>query len=120
MATQEDDPRFKGRKVISVSGDGGLGQYLAEVTTAVKYNMDITHILLSNGQLGKISKEQRAAQMDVWQTDLHNPNFADFVNSCGGYGIRAEKQEELDDAIKKAIKHKGFSLVEAIADPLLV
>ena len=120
VATQEDDPRFKGRKVISVSGDGGLGQYLAEVTTAVKYNMDITHILLSNGQLGKISKEQRAAQMDVWQTDLHNPNFADFVNSCGGYGIRAEKQEELDDAIKKAIKHKGFSLVEAIADPLLV
>lgn len=28
-ATQEDDPRFAGRKVISVSGDGGLGQYLA-------------------------------------------------------------------------------------------
>jgi len=120
VATQEKDPRFKGRKVISISGDGGLGQYLAEVTTAVKYNMDITHILLSNGELGKISKEQRAAQLDVWQTDLHNPNFADFVNSCGGRGIRVEKQEDLDDAIEKAIKHKGFSLVEAIADPLLI
>lgn len=120
VATQEDDPNFKGRKVISVSGDGGLGQYLAEVTTAVKYDMNITHILLSNGELGKISKEQRAAQLDVWQTDLQNPGFADFVNSCGGLGIRVEQKAELAAAMKKALAHKGFSLVEIRTDPLLV
>ncbi|MDH3730281.1 MAG: thiamine pyrophosphate-binding protein, partial [Acidimicrobiia bacterium] len=33
------------RKVVSVSGDGGLGQYLADYTTAVKYGMNITHIV---------------------------------------------------------------------------
>ena len=27
-ATQEDDPRFAGRQVVSVSGDGGFGQYM--------------------------------------------------------------------------------------------
>ena len=58
-ATQEDDPRFSGRPVVSVSGDGGFGQYMAEILTAVKYNMNITHILLSNNELGKISKEQK-------------------------------------------------------------
>lgn len=42
-ATQEDDPRFHGRPVVSISGDGGFGQYLAEVTTAVKYGMNITY-----------------------------------------------------------------------------
>ena len=47
-ATQEDDPRFTGREVVSVSGDGGFGQYMAELTTAVKYGMDITHVLLNN------------------------------------------------------------------------
>ncbi|NNC40240.1 MAG: thiamine pyrophosphate-binding protein, partial [Acidimicrobiia bacterium] len=31
--------RGTGRKVISVSGDGGFGQYLADFTTAVKYRM---------------------------------------------------------------------------------
>lgn len=41
-ATQEDGP-YKGRKVISVSGDGGFGQYAMEFTTAVKYGMNITH-----------------------------------------------------------------------------
>ena len=50
------------RKVVSVSGDGGFGQYLADFTTAVKYNMDITQVLLNNSQLGKISKEQRAGE----------------------------------------------------------
>jgi len=77
-ATQEEDPLFKGRKVISVSGDGGFGQYLAELNTAVKYGMDITHILLNNNELGKISKEQRAGDWDVWQTSLHNPDFAEY------------------------------------------
>ncbi|MGI9645570.1 MAG: thiamine pyrophosphate-binding protein, partial [Ilumatobacteraceae bacterium] len=59
------------RPVVSVSGDGGFGQYAMEVTTAVKYGMNITHVLLNNGELGKISKEQRAANWEVWQTSLH-------------------------------------------------
>ncbi len=47
------------RPIIAVTGDGGFGQYLAELTTAVKHNMDITHVLLNNSMLGKITKEQR-------------------------------------------------------------
>ena len=39
----------------------------------------ITHVLLNNAQLGKISKEQRAAEWDVWQTSLHNPDFAEYA-----------------------------------------
>ena len=64
------------RPILAVTGDGGFGQYLAELTTAVKYGMNITHVLLDNSSLGKISKEQRAAHFAVWQTSLHNPDFA--------------------------------------------
>lgn len=119
-ATQEDDPKFKGRKVVSVSGDGGFGQYLAEVTTAVKYGMNITHILLHNKELGKISKEQRAGNWEVWQTSLHNPNFADYVKSCGGLGVRVKNKKELPVALESCLGHKGFSLVEIMADPELI
>ena len=48
------------RPVVAVTGDGGFGQYLAEVTTAVKYGIPVKHVLLDNGALGKISKEQLA------------------------------------------------------------
>ena len=119
-ATREDDPRYKGRPVIAVSGDGGFGQYMAELTTAVKYGMNITHILLNNNQLGKITKEQRAGHWDVWQTSLHNPNFSEYANICGAAGIRVTDQDDLDRAMTDALCHDGPSMVEIIADPDLV
>ena len=108
------------RPVVAVTGDGGFGQYLAEHTTAVRYGMNITHVLLNNAQLGKITKEQRAVEMDVWQTGLTNPGFAEYTNSCGGLGLRVEHREQLDDAVTRALAHEGLALVEVMADPDLV
>jgi len=119
-ATQEDDPLYAGRKVVSVSGDGGLGQYLGELTTAVKYGMNITHVLLNNNELGKISKEQRAGNWDAWQTTLHNPDFTAYAELCGGLGIRVRSRDELDGAISTALAHEGFSLVEIECDVELI
>ena len=76
------------RPIIAVTGDGGFGQYMAEILTAVKHEMNITHVLINNGQLGKISKEQRAGAWDVWQTELHNPDFSEYAELCGALGIR--------------------------------
>ncbi len=108
------------RKVVSISGDGGFGQYLGELTTAVKYGMPITHVLLNNGELGKISKEQRAADLDVWQTSLHNPDFSRFADNCGALGIRVERADQLDAALERALAHDGPSLVEVMTDVELV
>ena len=119
-ATQEEDPRFHGRPVVAVSGDGGFGQYLGELTTAVKYGMNITHVLLNNSELGKISKEQRAGNWDVWQTSLHNPDFAKYAELCGALGMRVTRSEELDAALERALAHDGPSMVEIVADPELV
>ena len=119
-AATQDKAEFKGRKVVSISGDGGFGQYAMEFTTAVQYGMNITHILLNNAQLGKISKEQRAGDWEVWQTSLHNPNFSGFARACGGYGKRVTKVEDLHAALEEALAYNGPSLVEIISDPDLI
>ena len=108
------------RPIVSVSGDGGFGQYAMELTTAVKYGMDITHVLLNNSQLGKISKEQRAGHWDVWQTALHNPDFAAYANLCGALGLQVTAPDQLDEALQTALIHPGPALVEIICDPDLV
>jgi thiamine pyrophosphate-dependent acetolactate synthase large subunit-like protein len=108
------------RKVIAVTGDGGFAQYMAEVTTAVKYGMNITHVLLNNSQLGKITKEQRAGEFDVWKTDLTNPNFAEFATNCGALGIRVTEKSELDAALERALAHEGPSMVEILTDAELI
>jgi pyruvate oxidase len=112
--------RFANRPVIIVTGDGGFGQYPWEVTSAVKANMNLTHILLRNDELGKISKEQRAGTWEVWQTTLINPNIAEFVTSCGGLGIRVDQASQLDSAINQALAHQGPSTVEVLTDAALI
>lgn len=118
-ATQDFDD-YKGRKVISISGDGGFGQYPMDFTTAVKYRMNITHILLNNSELGKISKEQKAGEWPVWETDLHNPSFAAFARLCGGHGTRVTEEAKIEEVILQALAYDGPSLVEIITDAELV
>ncbi|MEP3630994.1 MAG: thiamine pyrophosphate-binding protein [Hyphomicrobiales bacterium] len=118
-ATQ-DFEEYAGRKVISISGDGGFGQYPMDFTTAVKYGMNITHILLNNSELGKISKEQKAGEWEVWATDLHNPSFAAFARLCGGHGTRVTETADIEKAIAEALAYDGPSLVEIVTDAELV
>ena len=119
-ATTEEDTEWFGRPVWCVTGDGGFGQYMMELLTAVKYGMNLTHVLLHNDELGKISKEQRAAELEVWKTGLHNPNFAEYAQLCGARGIRVESAGDLSDALAEARDYPGPALVEVMTDPFLV
>jgi thiamine pyrophosphate-dependent acetolactate synthase large subunit-like protein/nitrite reductase/ring-hydroxylating ferredoxin subunit len=104
------------RRVLSISGDGGLGQYLADFTTAVKYDMNIIHVVLNNDELAKISREQVGALRPVWQTSLVNPDFARFAENCGGHGFGVDEPGDLEAAISAALAvSSGPSLIEVRA-----
>jgi thiamine pyrophosphate-dependent acetolactate synthase large subunit-like protein/nitrite reductase/ring-hydroxylating ferredoxin subunit len=108
------------RPVVAVTGDGGFGQYLAELTTAVKHGLPVKHVLLDNGVLGKISKEQLAGQYPVWQTSLVNPDFTAYARLCGATGIPVHRADELDDAMKELFAADGPALLHVHADAELV
>ena len=108
------------RPIIAVAGDGGFCQYLAEITTAVKYNMPIKTILINNSELGKISKEQRAGGWDKWATDLVNPDFSEYANSCGALGIKVVSKKDLDKAMKQLFAYDGPALLEITTDVNLI
>ena len=76
---------------------------IADFTTAVKYGMGITHVLLDNGELAKISREQVAAIHPVWQTSLVNPDFAEYAELCGGAGFSVRTADELVPALEAAL-----------------
>jgi thiamine pyrophosphate-dependent acetolactate synthase large subunit-like protein len=108
------------RPIIAVAGDGGFCQYLAEITTLVKYNMPVKVIILNNNELGKISKEQRAGEFDVWATDLVNPKFAEYANGCGALGIEVTEKSQLKSAMQRIIDHSGPALLEIKTDVGLI
>ncbi len=117
MGAWAADPR---RPVVAVTGDGGFGQYLAELTTAVKYGIPVKHVLLDNGALGKISKEQLAGRLPVWQTSLVNPDFAAYADLCGAVGIPVHHASELDEAMARLFAVDGPALLHVHADAELV
>ncbi|TDO33867.1 thiamine pyrophosphate-dependent acetolactate synthase large subunit-like protein [Kribbella sp. VKM Ac-2527] len=100
-----------GRPIVAVTGDGGFGQYAAELTTAVKYGIGIKHVLLDNHALGKISKEQLAADYPVWHTALHNPDWAEYARLCGATGLRVERREDLETAMTDLFAASGPALL---------
>jgi pyruvate oxidase len=99
------------RPVVAVIGDGGFGQYATELTTAVKYGIPIKHVLLNNNALGKISKEQLAADYPVWHTSLHNPDWAAYAELCGATGIKVTTREQLDEAMATLLAATGPALL---------
>jgi thiamine pyrophosphate-dependent acetolactate synthase large subunit-like protein len=109
-----------GRPVLAVTGDGGFGQYSAELLTAVKYGIPIKHLLLDNHSLGKISKEQLAAGYPPWHTSLHNPDWAAYAELCGARGIRVERADQLDDALTQLFATAGPALLCVQQDPHLL
>jgi len=108
------------RPIAAVTGDGGFAQYMAEVTTAVKYRIPIKHILLNNFELGKISKEQRNEGKVVWSTSLHNPDFSKYAENCGALGVRVNTIEELDRGLEKVCAHDGPAMLEVMTDAELI
>ncbi|MEM1408223.1 MAG: hypothetical protein AAGG59_15685 [Bacteroidota bacterium] len=60
-----------------------------------KVNVPVKHALINNAELGKVFKDQRADQQDVWQTSLSNPNFTAFASSFVALGIRVEDKRIL-------------------------
>ena len=94
---------------------------MGDFTTAVKYNMDITHVLLNNGELGKISKEQRAGE---WR-GLGNQSSQSKLRCVRQSMWRqracaSRKAEQLESTLSEALAHDGPSLVEISTDVELV
>ncbi len=105
---------------MAVTGDGGFGQYAAELTTAVNYGISVKHVLLDNHSLGKISKEQLAAGSPVWHTSLHNPDWAAYAGLCGATGIKAGRRDELDGAMTRLFAADGPAMLHISQDPELL
>jgi thiamine pyrophosphate-dependent acetolactate synthase large subunit-like protein/rubredoxin len=108
------------RPILAVTGDGGFGQYMGELCTAVKYGMNITHVLLNNNELAKISREQETENLPVWETGLHNPDFAQFAEICGAKGFKVTRADQIEPAVEEAVAYDGPALVEVASDPLQI
>ena len=100
-----------GRQVVTLSGDGGLAMLLGELITLRQQHLPVKIVVFNNGALSFVELEMKAAGIVTYGTDLDNPDFAGMARSAGLFGVRVDKADELEDALKEAFGHDGPALV---------
>jgi acetolactate synthase-1/2/3 large subunit len=102
----------KGRRVISVTGDGGFGWNLQELATAQRYQLPVTLIVFNDGHYGNvraIQKREFGAEVAV---ELANPDFGLLAKAFGVAFESVDSPEALGAVVKQANTHQGPVMIE--------
>jgi pyruvate dehydrogenase (quinone) len=106
---------FPDRQVVSFSGDGGFTMMMGEFVTLIQHGLPVKIILLNNGTLGFVEIEMKAGGFPDFGCELKNPNFAAMANAMGIKGLRVERPQELEAAVREALAHPGPALVDVVS-----
>ncbi|SHK71394.1 thiamine pyrophosphate-binding protein [Desulforamulus aeronauticus] len=108
------------RQVVALVGDGGMGMLLADFTTAVKYDLPVVIIVVNNGGLIEEKNRMLVGNLVPEGVNLHNPNFAEFAQACGGKGFWVKDSTKLEDTLREALLCGRPALVDIISNETMV
>ena len=105
---------FPERQVIDISGDGSFQMNSQELATLVQYRLPVKIVILNNNFLGMVRQwQQLFFDCRYSQTCLELPiDFIKLAEAYGATGIRAEKPDEVEDAIRKGLETPGPVIME--------
>ncbi len=106
----------RGRQVIALAGDGGIAMMMGDLLTLRQLNLPVKIVVFNNGALAFVEIEMKAAGIVNYGTELHNPSFAAIATAAGIYGVRIEKPDELQNAVKTALATEGPALIEVMVN----
>ena len=107
---------FRGRQVITLSGDGGLAMLLGDLLSLRQLQLPVKLIVFNNSSLGFVALEMKAAGLLDFATDLLNPDFARMAEAAGVLGLKAETPEQVRPMLVQALNHDGPALVEVVVN----
>jgi pyruvate dehydrogenase (quinone) len=108
---------FPSRQVISLSGDGGFTMLMGDLLTLTQMELPVKMVVFHNSKLGFVDLEQKTAGYLPTGVDLKNPNFAKMAEAVGILGIRVEDPVDLEQAISRALAHRGPALLDVMTSP---
>ena len=113
IGVQAADPD---RQVVALAGDGGLAMLMGELLTLRQQRSPVKIVVFNNGALSFVELEMTADGIVNFGTDLDNPDFAEVARAVGLFGVRVEKPDQLDDALRSAFAHPGPALVDVLIE----
>jgi len=97
------------RQIACVTGDGSIQMNIQELSTAKQYGLPIKIINLNNRYLGMVRQWQEMFYDKRYSHTYMDslPDFVKLAEAYGHVGIRVDRPEDVEPALKKAfIDHK--------------
>lgn len=91
-----------GRRVVSISGDGGFAYALQELGTAKRFGLGVVAIVFADGRYGNVHRIQSRVFGETYATELDNPDYRLLARAFGVDHQRVETPDALADAIAAA------------------
>ncbi|MFQ5499617.1 MAG: acetolactate synthase large subunit, partial [Candidatus Zixiibacteriota bacterium] len=107
---------YPNRRVLTISGDGGIMMNIQELETAVRLGTPTVNMVWRDETLGLIEWKQRNRFGHAFGTRFNNPDFVKLARSCGAVGMRVEKGDDLKAMLKKAFRSKKPVVIECPVD----
>jgi len=110
------------RPVVTFTGDAGFWYHIAEVETAVRWNINAVTVINNNGG-GNQSKrgfdrayggQQTAKAREMWT--FSKINFARLAEDMGALGIRVEQASAFPAALAQALAARRPVVIDVVTD----
>lgn len=100
-----------GRRVVSVSGDGGFSWGLTELATLARYEANLTVVVFVDGRFGNVQRIQKRTFGFEFATELRNPDFTTLAAAYGIPGATADSPAALARELAVARERGGPALI---------
>ena len=102
-----------GSPIVCITGDGSIQMCLQELATAKQYGLPIKVICLNNHYLGMVRQWQELFYGRRYSHTCMKgqPDFIKIAEAYGHVGIRVEKPEDVEPALRKAFTDHKDDLV---------
>jgi benzoylformate decarboxylase len=111
------------RHTVCLIGDGSAMYSIQALWTAAQRKLPLTVVVINNAGYGAMRSFSQVMQVrNVPGLDLPGIDFVKIAEGMGCDAVRVAKASELAPTLKRALAHKGVSLVEVVVDsavPLL-
>ena len=101
------------RVVVAVSGDGGFMYNSQELSTAVKYGINVVTVVFNDNAYGNVLRDQmNRFDGRTLGAELHNPDFVKLAEAYGARGVRVGGADELERALVDSFAVQAPTLIE--------
>jgi acetolactate synthase-1/2/3 large subunit len=104
------------RRVVCLTGDGGIGYHLADMETALRLNLPTVTVVMNNSSLAFEYHVQKwvVGEMCPEASEFRDTDYAAIARAFGAHGERVTAPDEIAPALRRAADSDKPALVDLV------